>query len=858
MSAERFIVIKFGGTSVSSLSCWRNILTITQQHLKDGFKPVIVCSAITQMTNRFEQLILAAIRNEAAALLIEIQERYLKLATDLDVNCPSLLNRYFEELARIVKGIELLGEASPRIRARLLSFGELMLTEIGAKFLDKNGLSIHWQDARELLITEKNELATDTDRYLSTTCAIDYNPHIAELLSKQNAKVIITQGFIAANTEGETVLLGRGGSDTSAAYFAALINAERCEIWTDVPGIYTANPHEIPQARLLKQLDYEEAQEIASMGAKVVHPNAIEPLKIRQIPMHIRYTQQPEFSGTIISLDSDTSGVQIKAIVNKPNILLIHIETLRMWKCVGFLADVFNCFKKHGLSVDLISTAETTITVSVDNADIKRNESVLDALIAELNIFAHAKIIGPCAAISLVGRNIRMILHKLWPVFEIFESQKIYLLSQSANDLNLTLVVDEDRAESLTKKLHVMLIEQHPRNYFLGQSWDENFGAPKAADIPWWEHKKEALLKLGDTNSAKYVYNRETLENSANSLKSCHSLERIFYAMKANSNDGILKIFHRMGLGFECTSIHEMDRVLELFPDIDRERILFTPNFAPQSEYIEALQKNTCVTIDNSYILRAWPECFENKKVLLRIDPGYGAGHHKFVCTGGEESKFGIALNDLPEMAKIAEKHNIEVIGLHTHSGSGILQADIWAETAVKLTSLLNLFPKVKILNIGGGLGVVEKPGQIALNIAEFDASLRPIKEAYPQLSLWLEPGRYLVANAGVLISKVTQVKQKGDTHFIGISTGMNSLIRPSLYGAYHEIVNLTKLHEPKEHIANIVGPICESGDVLGYCRLLPKTSEGDILLIATTGAYGRSMSSFYNLRPPAEEVLID
>jgi diaminopimelate decarboxylase/aspartate kinase len=857
MAGDQFIVIKFGGTSVSSLACWRNILLIAEQHLRDGFKPVIVCSAITQMTNRFEQLIASSINNEAKQVLGEIQARYLSLADELSVDGPSLLLKDFDELTHLVKGIELLGEASPRIRARVLAFGELMLTKIGAAFLSQNGLDLCWQDARELLITEENSLATETDRYLSTTCAIDYRPHIAALLSQHQSKVIITQGFIAANAEGETVLLGRGGSDTSAAYLAALINAERCEIWTDVPGIYTSNPRDIPQARLLKQLDYEEAQEIASMGAKVVHPNAIEPLKIRHIPMHIRYTQQPNFSGTIISLESDTSGVQIKAIVNKPNILLIHIETLRMWKCVGFLADVFNCFKKHGLSVDLISTAETTITVSVDNADIKRNEHVLEDLIAELKTFANARIIGPCAAISLVGRHIRMILHKLWPVFEIFESQKIYLLSQSANDLNLTLVVDEDRAESLTKKLHVMLIEQHPRNYFLGESWDEKFGEPKPLDIPWWQSKREALLTLGKSNSALYVYDQATLENSVNSLKSCQNINQIFYAMKANSNEKILNLFHKMGLGFECTSINEMNRIFELFPDIHSERILFTPNFAEKSEYIHALNKGTNVTIDNSYILRAWPECFANKKVLLRIDPGYGAGHHKFVCTGGEESKFGIALNDLPEIAEIAATHHIEVIGLHAHSGSGILQANIWQETAVKLTSLLHYFPSVRILNIGGGLGVVEKPGQIALDIAEFDASLLSIKEAFPQLSLWLEPGRYLVALAGVLISKVTQVKQKGETHFIGISTGMNSLIRPSLYGAYHEIVNLSKLNEPKEYIANIVGPICESGDVLGYSRLLPKTTEGDVLLIATTGAYGRSMSSFYNLRPPAEEVMI-
>ncbi len=855
-----FIVIKFGGTSVSTKETWQSILTITKRHIEAGFRPIIVCSAITQITNSLEQLILAALSNNktdaADIILNQIQLRHQTLAQDLNLDFDALLKNDFELLSHYIKGIVLLSEASPRIQARILSFGELLLTKLGAAFLQNNGIAIAWQDARNILISEKNAFATEADHYLSATCEIKYNPEIAKQLEKLSVG-IITQGFVASDLKGETVLLGRGGSDTSAAYFAALVNARCCEIWTDVPGIYTTNPKEVPNARLLLQLDYAEAQEIASMGAKVIHPNSIEPLKIQKIPLYIRYTEQIDLPGTLISDVSDQNGTQIKAIVNKLNVLLINIETVRMWKQVGFLADVFTLFKAHGISIDLISTSETTVTVSVDNNDVKRNQTSLNNLLIQLNKMATAKIIGPCASISLVGQHIRMILHKISSVFDLFESQQIYLLSQSANDLNLTLVIDEDRAVYLTKKLHALLIEQHPRNHFLGQSWNELFGTKEPEVLTWWKIKRDQLLSIASTSGPLYVYDQSIIAEAANQLKNCSAINQLFYAIKANSNPAVLKILYDLNIGFECTSIYEVRHILSLFPAINHKRILFTPNFAPKSEYEAALTLNINITLDNLFILKTWAAIFSGREILLRIDPGYGAGHHKFVCTGGEESKFGIFISDLEEAAGIINKNNIKVIGLHAHTGSGILQPEIWQENALKLLSVRHYFPNAKILNIGGGLGIVETPGQTALDLAAFNLSLQKIKDAHPDITLWLEPGRFLVARAGVLLAKVSQIKQKNETHFIGIETGMNSLIRPSLYGAYHEIVNLTRLAEPKNQVAHVVGPICESGDVLGYSRRLPESFEGDVFLIANTGAYGRSMSSRYNLREPAEELLI-
>jgi diaminopimelate decarboxylase/aspartate kinase len=166
-------------------------------------------------------------------------------------------------------------------------------------------------------------------------------------------------------------------------------------------------------------------------------------------------------------------------------------------------------------------------------------------------------------------------------------------------------------------------------------------------------------------------------------------------------------------------------------------------------------------------------------------------------------------------------------------------------------------FPAVKAIDVGGGLGVPDRREARSLDMARLDEALARVKAAIPGVALWIEPGRYLVANAGVLLARVTQTKSKSGIRYVGVATGMNSLIRPALYGAHHDIVNLTRYGEPANVAANVVGPICESSDFLGHDRLLPECHSGDVLLIATAGAYGHAMASNYNLRAPAEELLI-
>jgi diaminopimelate decarboxylase/aspartate kinase len=477
-----------------------------------------------------------------------------------------------------------------------------------------------------------------------------------------------------------------------------------------------------------------------------------------------------------------------------------------------------------------------------------------------LERICRVQIIEKAEVVSLVGQKIRAMLHEIGPALEVFAEQRVHLVSQAASDLNLSFVVDEGQSHRLIKQLHGDLVRPAKGDTVFGPTWTE-LQAGEAPDIavrePWWSRKRDELIAIGTEHSSAYVYDLDTVRGACARLRDLVNIDRVFYAMKANSNPVILQAVEQAGLNIECVSPGEIERVLGLFPDIDRRRILFTPNFAPREEYQFALDAGVWVTLDNVYPLRNWGEIFHGHEIFLRLDTGQGRGHHEHVRTAGVHSKFGIPLFELDEARELTNAIGATIVGLHAHTGSGILRPDNWREIAQTLINVATDFPDVRMLDLGGGLGVPEKPGQHALDMLELDSSIAEIKQAHPNYELWLEPGRYLVAEAGVLLTRVTQIKGKGLVRYVGVSTGMNSLIRPALYGAYHEIENLSRLGAPSEQVVNIVGPICETGDKLGTDRLLPVCQEGDILLIANTGAYGFTMSSRYNLREPAIEVTI-
>jgi diaminopimelate decarboxylase/aspartate kinase len=745
------------------------------------------------------------------------------------------------------------------VRVRIMALGELMSTRLGAEFLTQVGLPVQWVDARDLLVSRSRNGRNPVNAFLSATCEFGPDEAMQSTLAA-HGKVILTQGFIARNRAGATVLLGRGGSDTSAAYFAAMLAARRLEVWTDVPGMFSADPRVVPSARLLIALHYDEAQELASAGSSVLHPRCISPLREYGIPLFVRSTAAPQIAGTVISSVTEEVEPQVKGICIRNGLTLISMNTVGMWHEVGFLAKAFAAFSDNGVSVDLVSTSETNVTVSIDTSDGMLPEEIEASLIHDLEELCQVRVIADCSAVSLVGRKIRTIIPRLAPALEVFEEERIHLMSQAANDLNLSFVVDRQQGPRLVGKLHASIMRKKGASTVFGASWERLFAGDepvaRAADT-WWMRKRDELLRVADDHLNAYVYDRDSVEQAAKSLLDLKSINRVLYAVKANFNAELLRIMGAAGIDFECVSPGEVEWLEEIFPDLDLARILFTPNFAPRHEYEWGLRKGLQVTLDNLYPLQAWPELFSGQKLFIRVDPGQGRGHHEHVKTAGVHSKFGVPRFEVDELIRLVDAAGADVVGIHAHSGSGILDPENWRSVAVELVQIAERFPSVKAIDLGGGLGVPEKPGDRSFDLDRLDEMLAEIREAYPQYELWLEPGRFLVASAGVLLTQVTQTKGKGDMQYIGVGTGMNSLIRPALYGSYHEIVNLSRADTAPSETVTIVGPICETGDRLGSDRLLPPTAEGDVLLVANAGAYGHVMSSHYNRREVAKEIVI-
>jgi bifunctional diaminopimelate decarboxylase / aspartate kinase len=853
-----WILLKFGGTSVSSLPNWLNIARVTSERRATGARVLIVHSAVSGITDRLERLLDAALGGAHEEELRAIEERHRRLAAELGVPLGEEVERLLAELREIAAGAALVREVSDRTRARVMASGELMATRIGARFLASRGLEVQWADARGMLRAEHHGASAKAS-VLSAVCGYAPDAKLRAQL-ESGPSILITQGFIASDGEGNTVLLGRGGSDTSAAYLAAKLAATRLEIWTDVPGMFSANPRATPTARLLRTLHYDEAQEIATSGAKVLHPRCILPARQYGIPLHIRATQAPELEGTVLSVTGAEAGGQVKAVCTKKGITLISLESPGMWHQVGFLADAFQVFKQHGMSVDLVSTSETNVTVSLDPAANTLDNTLVSNLVADLARLCRVQVIGPCASVSLVGRNIRAILHQLGGALEFFEEQKIHLVSQAANDLNFTFVVDENQGDRLVEQLHELLIRPVPGDAVFGPTWQQLFSQPAAGGPrgqPWWRSRRaELLASLGERDAA-FVYDLEAVRTAARALRSLGALARVHYSMKANPHPQLLRALHQEGIDFECVSRGEVERVLELFPSLPRARILYTPNFAPRGEYQWALEAGVRVTVDNTWALTAWPELFREREIFLRVDTGVGRGHHSHVRTAGSRSKFGVPIAELRQLACEWRGAGVSVVGLQAHVGSGIFDVTSWEHTARLLADAAGAFEGLRVIDVGGGLGVPERPDQPGVDLGKLDTLLTAVRAEHDALEIWLEPGRYLVAAAGVLLARVTQLKTKGEVRFVGVTTGMNSLIRPALYGSYHEIANLTRADEPADELVSVVGPICESADVLGHDRLLPATREGDVLVIANAGAYGHAMSSSYNLREPAAELFL-
>jgi len=851
--------MKFGGTSVATAPRWRNILELAASRRAEGARVLIVVSALSGVTDSLKHIASQGDAGDRTAQASALRQRHHALCDDMELDVPANLHARLDDLATLAAdGYAELGELP--WSAQVQAHGELLSSTLGAAFLTSQGLPTTWLDARECLHAVALPNQNERMRVLSAMVEARHDRTLCARLAELG-EVFITQGFIARDEEGRTVLLGRGGSDTSAAYFGALLQAARVEIWTDVAGMFSANPRQVAGARLLQKLDYEEAQEIASTGAKVLHPRCLSPLREPRVPLLIKDTNRPELDGTVIGPEVREQAPSIKAISARKNITLVAMESVGMWQQVGFLADVFANFKKHGLSVDLISSAETNVTVSLDPTENLLDSDAVAALAADLAKVCRVKVIAPCAAITLVGRGMRSMLHKLSAVLAEFGQLRVHLISQSSNNLNITFVVDEDVVDDILPRLHDMLIGagalRTDDSLLFGPAWQTLYGT--VAEVKpvraWWRDERDTLLKLAAERSPRYVYHLPTVRGQARKLRALGSVDRLHYAVKANTHPSILKALAEEGFALECVSPGELAVVMATVPE--STPVLYTPNFASRADFAAGLATRATITIDAVFPLEHYAQMFAGRELMLRIDLGRGLGHHEKVKTGGIGSKFGIPIEQLDGALRMAREAGARVIGLHAHLGSGILDAAHWGEVYGQLAALAERVGSITVLNIGGGLGVPSHPGEPSLDIDALAQVLAQVRASYPQFSVWMEPGRYLVADAGVLLARVNQDKGKGTVRYLGVDTGMNSLIRPALYDAWHDIANLTRLDEPATAMYQIVGPICESGDILGEDRRLPESAEGDVILVAQAGAYGAVMSSRYNLRDDADEVVL-
>lgn len=861
IAPDPWIVLKFGGTSVSRRHRWDTIGRLAKKRADEqGARVLVVVSALSGVTNELTAIADGAA--DSAERVEKLEQRHREFAVELELDADAVLGTRLAALRDLL--------ADSRVAARSLDWqaevmaqGELLSSTLGAAYLKSQGLDFGWMDARHWLQASILPNQSPWAQRLSVSCATAPDQDWRRAFAAQDCAMLLTQGFIARHGDGGTAILGRGGSDTSAAYFGALLGARRVEIWTDVPGMFSANPREVPDARLLTRLDYYEAQEIATTGAKVLHPRSIKPCRNAGVPMAILDTERPDLPGT--SIDDKAATVPgVKAVSRRNGIVLVSMEGIGMWQQVGFLADVFARFKKHGLSVDLIGSSETNVTVSLDPSENLVSTDVLAALSADLAEVCRVKVIAPCTAITLVGRGMRSLLHKLSDVWAMFGRERVHLISQSSNDLNLTFVIDEATADGMLPVLHAALIDSGAmptdETSVFGPSWREINGAIRRRGMPWWQAPKERerLLSLAGVGTPRYVYHLPTVRARARALAGIAAIDRRFYAIKANSHPAVLRAIAGEGFGLECVSQGELERVFAEVPSLAPQNVLFTPSFAPRGEYEFALSRGVIVTLDNVEALRNWPEVFRGRKLWVRIDLGRGDGHHDKVKTGGKTSKFGLPLARLDEFLAAARALDIRIVGLHAHLGSGVETPLHWKQVSDELGGLADQIGTIESIDIGGGLPIPYAAEDEPFDLESWATGLAEIKAAYPAYQLIIEPGRYLVAESGALLTHVTQVVEKQGIRRVGADAGMNALIRPALYDAWHDVANLSRLGDTLEDSFDVVGPICESSDVFGKRRRLPAaTAEGDVLVFADAGAYGFSMANTYNLRDlPAEEVL--
>jgi aspartate kinase len=444
--------MKFGGTSVGDAAAVDRLIGIVRRQIdKSGTRPpVVVVSALAGVTDRLIEVTRRAGEGDgdrAVAALRVVLERHLELASAVTTAGRTALvasiRAEFDELIGLVHALSVLREVSPRSLDAVVATGEVVSSRLVAAALADHGIPSAWVDARSVLITDADHTGAAPDMEATERRAAERIWPVTEA-----RQVAVLAGFIGATPNGVTTTLGRGGSDYSASIFGAALHAEEIQIWTDVDGMLTADPRIVRHPRLVPRLSFAEASELAYFGAKVLHPSTILPAVGRAIPVRILNSRRPDSAGTVITGDRNETGGALTAIACKRNVTVVDITSTRMLMAFGFLRRLFEVFERFKTAVDVVTTSEVSVSVTVD--DTRRLDDVVD----NLRHFADVSCEPEMAIISAVGENLRTDPSLFARAVTSLERIPLRLVSQAAGRRNITFVLrDADVADAM-ERLH--------------------------------------------------------------------------------------------------------------------------------------------------------------------------------------------------------------------------------------------------------------------------------------------------------------------------------------------------------------------------------------------------------------------
>ena len=442
------IVVKFGGTSVGDADAIRRAASIVAS--RRDRQPIVVVSAMAGVTNALLAIAEQSSRGQLIGAIRSIEalrERHMEQAELLLGDTPecaelcSEMSAMIDELAHLTEALNTLGDVTPRSLDAIAAYGEQLSSQLAVAAFRKCGLPADHVDARDVMITDESFTRAEPDLDAIGEAAVRVLAPLA-----RNGRIPVMGGFIGATPRGLTTTLGRGGSDYSAALVGAALQAEAIEIWTDVDGMLTADPRIVEGARLLDRVGFDEASELASFGAKVLHPMTIYPAVRLGIPVLVLNSRRPEGKGTLITFEAPRRAVT--AIAGKSGVTLIRLRTPRMLLSEGFLRTTFDVFHRHRASVDVVATSEVSVSLTIDDA------SRLDALLPDLRELGDVAIERNRGIVAVVGAALSAGGQHMARALGALRDTPIHMLSLSATGINLTIVVDGEQVSPVMRRLH--------------------------------------------------------------------------------------------------------------------------------------------------------------------------------------------------------------------------------------------------------------------------------------------------------------------------------------------------------------------------------------------------------------------